>query len=244
MAGPIRLDEVLSFTSIGVQPSALSFSTCTMESDRHICVRELQPGGAGGSLTVIDMANPVQPVREPISAESALMNPVSRVIALKAGNQLQLFDFDAKTKLKSCAMSDAVLFWKWISERTLGIVTQTAVFHWRADDATSEPVKMFDRHNSLASSQIINYRADPSEEWLVLVGISQQANNRVGGNLQLYSVTKRISQAIEGHAATFATLDMEGVPSTLFVFASKTASGASRLHVIEVGVDKNPLVHQ
>lgn len=240
MAGPIRLDEVLSLSSIGVQPAALSFATCTMESDRHICIRELPAGGQGGSLTVVDMANPVQPTRRAISADSALMNPVSRVIALKAGTTLQLFDFDAKTKLKMHVMQEEVLFWKWISERTLGIVTQTAVYHWRADDITSEPVKMFDRHQSLASSQIINYRADPAEEWLVLVGISRMEGNRVGGNLQLYSVNKRISQAIDGHAATFATLDIEGVPSTLFVFASKTASGASRLHVIEVGADKKP----
>lgn len=238
--GPIRLDEVLSLPSIGVQPTSLSFSTCTMESDKHICIRENPTNGAGGSLTVVDMANPLQPVRRSISADSALMNPATKVIALKSGNQLQLFDFDAKTKLKVCNMPEPVVFWKWISERTLGIVTASAVFHWRADDATSEPMKMFDRHASLSSSQIINYRSDLSEEWLVLVGISAQEGGRVGGNLQLYSVNKRISQAIEGHAATFANLDMEGVPTTLFVFASKTAAGTSRLHVIEVGAEKKP----
>lgn len=237
MAGPIRLDEVLSLSTVGIQPNMLSFNTCTMESDKHICVRELNPAG-GGALTVIDMATPMQPTKRAISADSALMNPVSKLIALKAGNALQLFDFDAKAKLKVCNMADPVVFWKWISQSTLGIVTNSAVYHWRADDQTSEPVKMFDRHASLASSQIINYRADPSEEWLVLVGISRQEGNRVGGNLQLYSVAKRISQAIEGHAATFGTLDMDGHKCTLFVFASKTAAGVSRLHVIEVGGDK------
>lgn len=237
-AGPIRLDEVLNLPSIGVPPTSLSFSTCTMESDAHICIRDNSTGS--GQLIVIDMENPAQPVRRPISADSALMNPVSSLIALKADNQLQLFDFTAKTRLKSFIMPDPVVFWKWLSERTVGIVTATAVFHWRADDATSEPFKVFDRHASLASAQIINYRADPSEEWLVLVGISNAGEGRVAGNMQLYSTAKKISQAIEGHAACFATMNLDGYPTTLFTFASKTAAGVSRLHIIEVNADKKP----
>lgn len=240
VAGPIRLDEVLAFNSIGIAPTSLSFSTCTMESDTTICVREAPAGGSGGSLVVIDLSNPTQPNRRPITADSALMNPVSHLIALKAGNQLQIFDFDAKTKVKSVVLPDAVVFWKWISERTIGIVTGAAVFHWSAGDSTSEPVKMFDRHASLASSQIINYRSDPAEEWLVLVGISSAGEGRVSGNMQLYSTEKKISQPIEGHAACFASLALEGYPTTLFVFASKTAAGVSRMHIIEVNVDKKP----
>lgn len=233
-AGPIRLDEVVSLPSIGIDPTSLTFATCTMESDQAICVRE------AGSLTIVDLKNPTQPIRRPITADSALMNPQSRLIALKAATQLQLFNLDSKSKLKAYVMQENVVFWKWISERTIGIVTPTAVYHWRADDATSEPIKMFDRHDSLSNSQVINYRSDPSEEWLVLIGISAQEGGRVGGNLQLYSVTKKISQAIEGHAAAFGVISLEGVSTTLFIFASKTAAGVSRLHVIEVGADKKP----
>lgn len=36
----------------------------------------------------------------------------------------------------------------------------------------SEPTKMFDRTANLANNQIINYRCDPSEKWLVLIGIA------------------------------------------------------------------------
>ena len=35
-----------------------------------------------------------------------------------------------------------------------------------------EPVKMFDRTANLTNNQIINYRCDPSEKWLVLIGIA------------------------------------------------------------------------
>lgn len=36
----------------------------------------------------------------------------------------------------------------------------------------SEPQKMFERTASLMSNQIINYRCDASEKWLVLIGIA------------------------------------------------------------------------
>jgi len=36
----------------------------------------------------------------------------------------------------------------------------------------SEPVKMFERTANLVNNQIINYRCDPSEKWLVLIGIA------------------------------------------------------------------------
>lgn len=69
---------------------------------------------------------------------------------------------------------------------------------------------------------------------MVVVGISQQ-QGRVVGAMQLYSKDRGISQAIEGHAAAFATLRLEGSPvdTKLFTFAVRTATGA-KLHVVEV----------
>lgn len=56
---------------------------------------------------------------------------------------------------------------------------------------------MFDRHSSLNACQIINYRADPKQAWLLLIGITVQGN-RVAGAMQLYSVERKCSQPIEG----------------------------------------------
>ena len=39
----------------------------------------------------------------------------------------------------------------------------------------TEPVKVFERTANLANNQIINYRCDPSEKWLVLIGIAPDA---------------------------------------------------------------------
>ena len=51
-----------------------------MESDKYICVRETAPQN---SVVIIDMSMPMQPLRRPITADSALMNPDSRILALK-----------------------------------------------------------------------------------------------------------------------------------------------------------------
>lgn len=104
-----------------------------MESDKFICVRET---GAANSVVIVDMASPMSPLRRPITAESALMNPASKVIALKAtvpavtGDSLQIFNLDTKSKMKSFQITQPVVFWKWITASKLGLVTATSVYHW------------------------------------------------------------------------------------------------------------------
>jgi clathrin heavy chain len=50
-------------------------------------------------------------------------------------------------------MNEDVLFWKWISEKSLGLVTETSVYHWDIFDSTqASPVKMFDRNANLSVS--------------------------------------------------------------------------------------------
>ncbi|KAG6449732.1 hypothetical protein O3G_MSEX006213 [Manduca sexta] len=235
---PIRFQEHLQLTNVGINPASISFNTLTMESDKFICVREKV--GDTAEVVIIDMADPTNPIRRPISADSAIMNPASKVIALKgkagveAQKTLQIFNIEMKSKMKAHTMSEDIVFWKWISLNTLALVTKMSVYHWSME-GDSTPVKMFDRHSSLADCQIINYRTDPKQQWLLLVGISAQ-QNRVVGAMQLYSVERKCSQPIEGHAASFATFKAEGnaEPSTLFCFAVRTTQGG-KLHIIEVG---------
>lgn len=147
---------------------------------------------------------------------------------------LQIFNIEMKSKMKAHTMTEDVVFWKWISLNTLALVTETAVYHWSME-GDSTPNKMFERHSSLNGCQIINYRTDPKQTWLLLIGISAQ-HNRVVGAMQLYSVERKCSQPIEGHAASFAQFKMEGngEASNLFCFAVRTVQGA-KLHIIEVG---------
>ena len=96
----------------------------------------------------------------------------------------------------------------------------------------SQPQKIFDRHTSLAGCQIINYRTDHALKWLLLVGISAQAH-RVLGSMQLYSVERKVSQPIEGHAAAFSQFKIPGnaEESTLFGFAVRNAAGAGKVRL-------------
>ncbi|KAK7849835.1 clathrin heavy chain 1 [Quercus suber] len=209
---PITMKETLTLPSIGINQQFITFTHVTMESDKYICVRETAPQN---SVVIIDMNMPMQPLRRPITADSALMNPNSRILALKAQvagttqDHLQIFNIELKAKIKSHQM----------------------------------PEQMFDRTANLANNQIINYRCDPTEKWLVLIGIAPGLPERpqlVKGNMQLFSMDQQRSQALEAHAASFATFKVAGNenPSILICFASKTLNAGqitSKLHIIELG---------
>jgi clathrin heavy chain len=198
---------------------------------------------------IIDTASS-QPQRRPITADSALMNPDQKIIALKAavagvqGDSLQIFDLDKKAKLKSTQFPQSVIYWKWVTPTRIGLVTASSIFHWDLE-GTSEPTKVFDRAENMNGTQIISYRVDPTGKWCVLVGIAPGAPERpqlVKGFMQLYSVEQNRSQSLEAHAAAFGTVQLPGkpAPSSVIAFAQKTVApgGAitSKLHVIELGI--------
>ncbi|KAJ8099651.1 hypothetical protein POJ06DRAFT_114030 [Lipomyces tetrasporus] len=236
---PIQFQEHLQLAAIGIPQNAIGFNSCTLESDHYICIRETNDSGA--QVVIIDLQNGNNTARRNISADSAIMNPAANIIALRAqGRTLQVFNLDLKQKLKSYVMDEDVVFWKWISDKSLGLITETSIYHWDIIDSTqAAPVKITERHVSLVGSQIINYRVDSDGKWTVLIGISQQ-QGRVVGNMQLYSVDRKQSQAIEGHAATFARLRLEGatMDTKLFAFSTRTGTGA-KLHIVEVDAQAN-----
>ncbi|KAG9230443.1 hypothetical protein BJ875DRAFT_520160 [Amylocarpus encephaloides] len=235
---PIKFTELLQLTSsaVGVDQASIGFNSCTLESDSFICVREKKNETASPELIIVDLKQNNNVIRRPIKADSAIMHWTKQVIALKAQSRtLQIFDLEQKTKLKSATMNEDVVFWKWFSATSLGLVTDTAVYHWDVFDANQpSPVEIFKRNQNLAGCQIINYRVSEDGKWTVAIGITQQ-QGRVVGAMQLYSRDRGISQSIEGHAAAFGTLRLEGAPADtkLFTFAVRTATGA-KLYLVEV----------
>lgn len=225
-----------------------------MESDKYVCVRET---GASNTVVIADLSQPTAPpARRPITADSALMCPDKKVIALRAaspagtpGDALQVFNLDTKTKLKAFSIAETVEFWKWVSPTMLGLVTPTAVYHWdvASGPVDGAPVKAFDRTANLQGAQIISYRVSPDAKWCVLVGITPGSAERPAlakGVMQLFSVEQAKSQPLEAHAAAFASCRFAGrapeLPaSTVIAFAQKTVreggAVASKLHVIELG---------
>ncbi|KAI1110847.1 clathrin heavy chain-like protein [Nemania sp. NC0429] len=241
---PIKFQELLTLSSVGVEQSSIGFNSCTLESDHSICIRDQKPTATQPDVVIVDLKAGNNVTRRPIKADSAIMHWTKQIIALRAQSRtLQIFDLEKKQKLKSATMNEDVVFWKWISESTLGLVTETSVYHWDIYNETqAAPVEVFKRNANLNNCQIINYRINSDGKWMAVVGISQQ-QGRVVGSLQLYSKDRGISQAIEGHAATFGTIRLDGAAedTKLFTFAVRTATNA-KLHIVEIDhKDGNPV---
>ncbi|OXV07385.1 hypothetical protein Egran_04850 [Elaphomyces granulatus] len=233
---PIKFTELLQLTNAEVAPGSIGFNSCTLESDHFVCIRQKINEEDKPQVIIIDLKNNNEVIKRPINADSAIMHWTKNIIALKAQSRtIQIFDLQAKQKLKSTVMNDDVLFWKWLSDKTLGMVTESSVYHWDVfDSSQTAPLKIFERLTNLNGCQIINYRVNDDGKWSVLVGISQQ-QGRVVGSIQLYSRERGISQFIEGHAAAFASVKIEGSPleHKLFTFAVRSPTGA-KLQIAEI----------
>lgn len=122
-----------------------------MESDNFICVRQKLSEDANPEVIIINLKQNNEIIRRPIKADSAIMHWNKQVIALKANQRtLQVFDLAQKTKLQSATMNEDVLFWKWFSTNSLGLVTDTSVYHWSVfEGIQTAPIKLFERHQSL-----------------------------------------------------------------------------------------------
>jgi len=208
----------------------------TMESDKWIiCVEPTQ-------VTMIDLKNGAQVTRRPMQAEAAIMNPDQNILALRSGTTIQIFNLDTKAKLKSHQMPEALVFWKWTSPSNLALVTATSVWHWSLA-GEGAPVKVFDRHATLgANTQIINYKVSPDGKWCILGGISAGAGGTVNGNMQLFNIERKLSQPLQGHAGSFATLKIPGRsdPAQVIIFHEKKPENPAeppKLHIKEVGRD-------
>ncbi|KAJ1640987.1 hypothetical protein T492DRAFT_568115, partial [Pavlovales sp. CCMP2436] len=122
-----RIAGTSQLVQIGINQQYVSFNSLTMESDKYICVREEVSGQM--QVVIIDMSNPADIQRRPISADSAIMNLLTKVIALKAQNYLQIFNLENNSNVKSVQMPKPVVYWRWVSNNTVALVTGTAVFH-------------------------------------------------------------------------------------------------------------------
>ncbi|KAG2216086.1 hypothetical protein INT45_000878, partial [Circinella minor] len=93
--------------SLGVNAASIGFSTLTLESERFICVRE-QVNGTN-QVAIIDLANNNEMMRRLITTYSIIMHPTTKVTALKASRQLQVFNLETKTEVKSHSMPEVFI---------------------------------------------------------------------------------------------------------------------------------------
>jgi clathrin heavy chain len=229
---PIKFLELFKLTSLGIPQNAISFGNVTLESDKFICVRHDDPQKQGEKMVSIVDIDTQKVSSHKISADSALMHPKSRVLALRAGSMLQIINLEMKSKMKEHDFkSESVVFWKWISVKTVAIVTEKNVYHWSME-GSSTPQLVFKRHDNLAGGLIMNYRTDSAEQWLLLNGLVKNGNDTVGA-MQLYSVEKDVTQYIEGHTGCFTDFKISGKKATLVAISSSTPQGG-KMFIMEV----------
>ncbi|KAF2259169.1 clathrin heavy chain [Lojkania enalia] len=239
---PLNVQQPVQLTNLNILPASISWQNCTLESDHYVCVRQQTAEGQPGETVIVNLKNLNDVVRRPIRADSAIMHLTEPIIALKAQSRtVQLFNLETKERLQTYSHHEDIVFWRWVSQTTLAIVGTTGVYHWDILGAKQHtPTKVFDRQEHLQNNQIINYVVNDDESWSCLVGITSAPGGGVRGNLQLFSKARNVSQPLEGHAATFGTIRLEGASSDtkLFAFAVRTASGEAKLNIVEV--DHNP----
>uniref|UniRef100_A0A6A7FZ08 Clathrin heavy chain n=1 Tax=Hirondellea gigas TaxID=1518452 RepID=A0A6A7FZ08_9CRUS len=230
---PIKFSEKLSLPAIGIPASAIKFKNVTLESDKFVSVRE------DDQISIIDTETQIV-TRLPVKVDSAIMNPVSKVIGLRAQqNNLQIYNLEMRSRMKVTQTATSVDFWKWLNPNTIAFVTKKSVFHWSMD-GDAQPEWIFDRAEYDGQVQIINYRASADGQWLILGGITAGDGGTINGVLQLYSVARKKSQpTMNAHAGCFAHIKLDGrqEKSHLFSFTHKTATG-HKLSIVEVGIEK------
>ncbi|VEU20797.1 DEKNAAC101690 [Brettanomyces naardenensis] len=231
---PIDLIDVCQLQPLGINPAAFNFMSTTLQSDHYVCCRETT--GPKNTVAIVDLKNNNQLTRKSMSADSVIMNPAEFTIALRAnGTTLQVFNLGSKQRLKSNVMHEPIIFWQWLNDNEIGLVSANNIYLWNVLDGTDNgPVQLTSRHVSLANCQLTQMVTNYDSSWFAICGIAQE-DNRIVGHIQLYSKQRNISQPIEGHVCCFGKFRQQSasVDTQVFACASRTATGGT-LHLLEI----------
>ncbi|PVV00105.1 hypothetical protein BB559_000117 [Furculomyces boomerangus] len=167
-----------------------------------------------------------------------------KFISLKAGEKLQVFNLELSAKVKSCVMSENVVFWHWVNNFDILIVSTTAVYLWSIE-GISDPKRQFLLHDRLKGNQIIQVTCNKKMNWMLVVGITEK-QGFVVGTTQLFNKDKGVSQIIEAHAANFFEFKLENAqnPTQALILASRDQNKA-QLSIVEIDhAEGNPVLEK
>lgn len=78
---PIVFSELFQLTNLpGISPNTITFSTVSMQSDKYICVRDTI--SETKLINIVEVESQKLTTNK-INAESAIMNPSAKVLALR-----------------------------------------------------------------------------------------------------------------------------------------------------------------
>eukprot|EP01053_Blabericola_migrator_P007732 Blabericola_migrator_1__7731@NODE_394_length_8993_cov_144_363433_g314_i0_p1_GENE_NODE_394_length_8993_cov_144_363433_g314_i0NODE_394_length_8993_cov_144_363433_g314_i0_p1_ORF_typecomplete_len1756_score408_30Clathrin/PF00637_20/57Clathrin/PF00637_20/2_3e12Clathrin/PF00637_20/6_6e16Clathrin/PF00637_20/5_7e13Clathrin/PF00637_20/1_2e25Clathrin/PF00637_20/5e09Clathrin/PF00637_20/2_9e15Clathrin/PF00637_20/4_9e13Clathrin_H_link/PF13838_6/1_7e16Clathrin_H_link/PF13838_6/7_5e03TPR_7/PF13176_6/0_6TPR_7/PF len=257
---PLSVETVaqLSEPPFSFTDKTFRFNSTCFGGDRYLCLKDqasVQGTDKAYQVGVIDLLDDLALDRLTTrKAEGAMKNPHENVLALRGKNEgsdthfIQVFNLDNKAKLGEHSFDHEIVFWKWLENRCLVVITITSVYHWflRADNEidTQPPTQVFTRAGKLAEDvQVINYSVDEETDptnirWCILAGIylSPSDKKTILGCLQLWSVEKQQQQFLEGHAGCFGkivTEDCSQEPMKVFSFLEKK-NNVSKVYVMDI----------
>jgi clathrin heavy chain len=199
---PFKSGEIFKLTNLGIDPKFFKFNVTHLESERYVCIRDADQTGTP-QLSIVELFNKMNVVKRPGNkVDGAIMHVKDNIIALKAPNEgkghiLQIFDMDKKAKLKNIEFPENIVFWKWVDEKILAIVTTSSVYHVSIANETDKEVKVFDRNGELKEAQVIGYVLSNDKKWGALFGISTPDQGKtINGHIQLYFIEGQKQQMI------------------------------------------------
>ncbi|SIO73338.1 clathrin, heavy polypeptide [Babesia microti strain RI] len=241
----ISYKTIVNLKELGLNPSFFRFNVLTMESCRHVCLKDISPDGTQ-LLAIVDLKE-CNVTRKHMKGESAILNPTHFTICIKGhaegvtGHYVQVFNLEFKIMLADHKFDEFVVFWKWLSEDEIAIVTEYSVYHWRVNPQRASqvpPEKIFERLGKLKDDnvQIINYQSDPTRQWCLLSSISTEDQGKtMDGHMMLYSTVRKQHQILQGHAGVFGNIKSKtGEIIPVLSFVEKKSGSTPKLHVMDI----------
>lgn len=246
---PIKIEDIASLPNLGISASLCKFGLLSFESDKYIAAKEIGQDGTTNIIICEIEKNFVVERKKINKVEAAMMHPSRKIIALRAKNEknasiIQVFDLESQAKLKDIVINFEVVFWKWLSETVIGLVTNTSVLTLSIDNLESPAKKVFDRTGPMNNQSvfIINLTCDTSLSWIALSGISSSKDNNrviVNGYIQLFSVSVGQSQSLEGFCLNFGNIKaVDTVPTSCLAYIDKKSTD-SRYNLMITDISQN-----
>ncbi|KAF8821696.1 putative clathrin heavy chain [Cardiosporidium cionae] len=224
----------------GINKESCHYGNLSMESSKYISLKDTGSDGSA-QLVVVYVDDDNNVTRKPMKAEASIMHPTENLIVLRAktdqaGHFVQVYNFDSKEKLGTHQFAEPIGLWKWVTKRTLGVVTSKSVYHWEVDSKTA-PTKIFDRSGKLAESgiQLMNYTVDDSLKWAALTGLAKEGDPvAIYGTTLLYSIERKQSRVLDTHAACFGELMVDSKRPVLCFIEKKKDASSPKLLIMDI----------
>jgi clathrin heavy chain len=226
---PINVKEVIQLQTLGIDPGLYKLNNLSFESDKYISARD------NNNIIICDIEKNFQVINKPTKAEAAMMHQKHNIIAVRARNErnasiIQVWNLDTAEKKKDILINYEVIYWRWLTDTVIGMVTNTSVLALSIDNTETPAKKIFDRSGAFSNQGIfiMSLNVDASLEWYTLCGISSVKEGGrivVNGHIQLYNAKLAHTDYLEGFCANFGKvkcLDDEAIPLLAFVHKKST----------------------